>query len=573
MIAPSVEEKSRAPLRLVAVLDKSGSMGGSKIRLVRKTMLFVLKNLGSQDAIGLVEFDSDVKVLAPLTHCDESGKSRLEAVLKNLKAGSTTNLSGGLLQGLTLHADSAVTVKAKIDQPLSKIKFGNTYQLLPDDEEHGSDFATFKPMGAKRVHEWTLELRVDELDAAFINKVIYTLHPSFSEHIIEVIEPPFRLTRIGWGTFTVVAEIQLKDGRSLTVSHELSFDKPENFQTELLQLRLAPTATTSTQNHQSDQIGVVRSTFLFTDGLANAGLTKAEAICAAATSKLDELGCNRCTLSTFGFGSDHDAELLQGLAQRGEGIYSYVENEDMIGDAFGEAMGGLLTTSHQNVNLSLQLAPGVSLIKAFTAFPVKHQDGGYVDIMLGDLFAEERRDVLLSLNVPEAISEGTLSLGVVRARGFCVSGLPRTEESERLCLQLERCKSLPVADSAHWQVARHRHRHEATEALAGARTAARSGDLRGARKLVQTTIESLGSSAIALAGDALILGLVTDLKDCLKDLQEEVTYHSVGSKKMASMQSSYQQQRSTYGQSYACCENFQSKSMAVSKNLYSKSCR
>ena len=35
------EQGRRAPLRLVAVLDKSGSMAGEKIRLVKQTMVFM----------------------------------------------------------------------------------------------------------------------------------------------------------------------------------------------------------------------------------------------------------------------------------------------------------------------------------------------------------------------------------------------------------------------------------------------------------------------------------------------------------------------------------------------------
>jgi hypothetical protein len=315
----------------------------------------------------------------------------------------------------------------------------------------------------------------------------------------------------------------------------------------------------------------VRSTFLFTDGLANAGVTKAEDIGAAVVAKLGELGENRCTLSTFGFGSDHDAELLQGLAQKGEGVYSYIENEDMIGQAFGEAMGGLSTTSHQNVELSLQLAPGISLAKAHTEFPVTQQDG-VVDIALGDLFAEERKDILLALKLPEASSEGTSSVGVLRARGFCVLSPPRSEETERLGLQLERqSSSAGAAQDGHPQVIRHRNRHVATQALADARAAAMAGDLPGARKLLQTASEILGKSSLAVAGDALTLGLLTDLKDLLKDLEDKATYHTVGSKKMASMHSSHARQRASWGASFS--EMYSTQTMCTSKEYYGKSVR
>ena len=40
--APLYEPASRAPVDMVAVVDKSGSMSGEKIRLVKKTLLFMI---------------------------------------------------------------------------------------------------------------------------------------------------------------------------------------------------------------------------------------------------------------------------------------------------------------------------------------------------------------------------------------------------------------------------------------------------------------------------------------------------------------------------------------------------
>ena len=40
--APFYEPESRAAVDIVAVIDKSGSMGGGKLELVKKTLLFVI---------------------------------------------------------------------------------------------------------------------------------------------------------------------------------------------------------------------------------------------------------------------------------------------------------------------------------------------------------------------------------------------------------------------------------------------------------------------------------------------------------------------------------------------------
>ena len=49
VVAPQEQGDQRAPLNLVAVLDKSGSMQGEKIRLVKQTMIFMLRYLCEKD--------------------------------------------------------------------------------------------------------------------------------------------------------------------------------------------------------------------------------------------------------------------------------------------------------------------------------------------------------------------------------------------------------------------------------------------------------------------------------------------------------------------------------------------
>merc|ERR1719160_1565322 len=106
---------SRAPLSLTVVLDRSGSMRGEKLRLVVDTMQFLLTQLQEQDSLGIVSYDTNVRVDAPLRRCDEHGKAVLRAALSRLQAGSTTNLSGGLLAGLDLHRRGAVKVEPVFD--------------------------------------------------------------------------------------------------------------------------------------------------------------------------------------------------------------------------------------------------------------------------------------------------------------------------------------------------------------------------------------------------------------------------------------------------------------------------
>jgi len=437
-------------------------MRGRKLALVSETMRFVLQHLSRRDAVGLVSYGSEVKVLAPLTACDEEGRARLEAALGRLRAFSQTNLSGGLLRGLELHGDDVEAGQASGQAPAA-------------DDTRTPQYFIGTPGG----------------------------------------EEPLAQSWVGQ-SWMDLAGAPAGAGRG----------EPE----------AGPP--------------VVRATFLFTDGHANVGILRPEAICSAAEAALRELGARRSSISTFGFGSDHSAELLRGLAEAGGGVYCYIENEDQIGEAFGEALGGLLSTTHQNVRLRVELAPGVSLVKAQTALPVEGPaaaaaGGRLLSVELGDLFAEERRDVLLTLGLPGAPAEGPQVLGQVHARGFSVLAgcSEEAKMAEGIVVQRVAGSVGTAAGSPHPLVERHRNRYDATEALGAARRAAHGGDLAAARQRLTVAAAALSASELTRQGDVASVGLLADVQECLADLESEEAYRQRASKKMASMELSHGQQR------------------------------
>ncbi|MGD8719410.1 MAG: VWA domain-containing protein [Candidatus Zixiibacteriota bacterium] len=90
--------KDRPPLNLCLVIDRSGSMGSSgKLDYVKEAAKYVVDNLGPQDRISIVAFDSDVKVVHKNSKVEN--KSMLNSKIDELFAGTNTNLSGGLEEG------------------------------------------------------------------------------------------------------------------------------------------------------------------------------------------------------------------------------------------------------------------------------------------------------------------------------------------------------------------------------------------------------------------------------------------------------------------------------------------
>ncbi len=67
----------------------------------------------------------------------------------------------------------------------------------------------------------------DDLDQ--IDHVVYILHPSFHKPVREVSDrnTKFRLDTSGWGTFPIHAKAVRKDGREVTLQHDLVLAYPD----------------------------------------------------------------------------------------------------------------------------------------------------------------------------------------------------------------------------------------------------------------------------------------------------------------------------------------------------------
>lgn len=64
-----------------------------------------------------------------------------------------------------------------------------------------------------------------------VDNVVFNLHPTFNPPSIKVSKAPFELKRIGWGTFTITANITLK--KEFEVKDKLEFDIDLQFQKDI----------------------------------------------------------------------------------------------------------------------------------------------------------------------------------------------------------------------------------------------------------------------------------------------------------------------------------------------------
>jgi len=87
----------RLPMNLSVVIDRSGSMAGDKIRNARQAAKHIVDQMGPEDHLSIVIYDSQIDVLQPAVLV--TNKQSIKNFIDRITYRSSTNLMGGALKG------------------------------------------------------------------------------------------------------------------------------------------------------------------------------------------------------------------------------------------------------------------------------------------------------------------------------------------------------------------------------------------------------------------------------------------------------------------------------------------
>ncbi len=176
-----------------------------------------------------------------------------------------------------------------------------------------------------------------------------------------------------------------------------------------------------------------RRVVLLTDGLANKGVTDPKAIVAAVA----EAAGRGIATSALGIGEDYNEELLEAMAQAGDGSYTFVESPDQLPAFFEAELRGLKSVAGREVRLGLSPGPGIEIVSILNDFPAS----GAGTSVLPNLVFGSRQDIVLSIRTMEEFAATPGSLAEVLA-----ARLEWTDPEDGIRRELRLAIQLPILE-------------------------------------------------------------------------------------------------------------------------------
>lgn len=289
-----------------------------------------------------------------------------------------------------------------------------------------------------------------------------------------------------------------------------------------------------------------QDTYTVTSPSGNLSRTDYRSLLPASINRNSETGL-QIPVHAFGFGADHDAASMHSISELSGGTFSFIEAEGVIQDAFAQCIGGLLSVVIQELHVRVECVhPSLRIgsIKAGSYRTGLASDARMGSIDVGDLYAEEERDFLVTINIPVDGSCDEMSLLKVRCayRNPVTKEAVTLDEASEVKIQRTQITGQPVVSM---EVDRQRNRLRAAEAMAEARVAAERGDLTGAVSLLESCRKILSETVSARAGDRLCAALCAELREMQERMANRRVYESSGRAYVLSGLSSHSWQRAT----------------------------
>jgi Ca-activated chloride channel family protein len=240
----------------------------------------------------------------------------------------------------------------------------------------------------------------------------------------------------------------------------------------------------------------INRVLLLTDGLPNHGETTIPGLVKLVNQRPKDM-----SVSTIGFGTDHDPELMQSMAQAGGGNYYYIENADQINSAFAQELGGLVTCFAQNIKIEATFKPCVKDVDVVNkAWEWAYEDDK-LTVRLPDLFAEESKSILAKITLEKRDQTFPRDTTIADVKVTFKNLVDKADEAVAEKAKIAFVKPGDESKERDKEIAQQQARLEAAEAQKRAVEMANSGDFVGAQQVMCSAVNSLNDCGLMAIGE------------------------------------------------------------------------
>jgi len=484
--APAYEPTNRAAVDIVAVLDKSGSMSGGKISLVRKAMRRLVRNLGERDRVAFIAFDTQVETCMEFRTMNKEGRDAAKKIIGNLHEGSATNLCGGLTEAIKMLQKQDASEQNEV-QAILLFTDGQANSGAATTKE-GILAEARKTLGRRRnAEKWDTQTVCGWLQEVGLG--VYT--EQFTTNGVD-----------GHMLMNDVNPEILEKDLGVKTLHAKKFEREIN---KLRGPQVEGNATTAPETQNPFQ------------------------------------------LHTFGFGSGHNVDLLQSLANEFDGMYFFMEDEKAIIGGFANVLGGLLSVTARDLVLKFIPNPKVKDFRVKKSDVVKNKDGSFTT-RFSDLQAEESRHIVVQCKLPK-IKGAEPQYPFFTCELHYRNLVREVDGTVKKACTINRSGSRGNMDV---EVDVENNRVVSTEAMEIAEQLGEKSDFKSARLIVNEAISSIQVSPSAQ--EDWCQHAVSDLRNVLDGLSDRNTFQRKGKQYVAQNIMCYNNERAAnfVEDEYAC---------------------
>jgi len=257
------------------------------------------------------------------------------------------------------------------------------------------------------------------------------------------------------------------------------------------------------------------------------------------------------TINTFGFGRDHDPELMVNISNLRDGNFYFIDKLDSIDEAFVDCLGGLLSSVGQSAKIKIQTSPSdvlpnISINKAYGDESMWQLENQTYTTNICPVVSSQKKDYVLEIKIPSTtknLLDHEKNIKIISAEAI-ITGFDGKETIKKADLSitlLNETEQIQEEEDDDIDVMKHFYRVKGSLVMDEGRKLADRNQYEEAKKTLENFKQEIANSR--LKEDTYIKNMIKDIDATIRDINP-VVYHTTGRQMIWNNQKAQMQQRS-----------------------------